>query len=107
MVSMLYACDMGKLSEEEYLGKAKAHLSKNEQEAAAIELKNVLQQNPKNAEARFLLGKYYCLEMMGKVQKSSFLESFHCLFLLLFLFLNSLENSVDRVLHVVSVQAVN
>jgi len=42
-----------------YLKNARDYLSRHEYKSAVIELKNVLQQNPDYAEARFLLGKIY------------------------------------------------
>src|SRR3712207_677150 len=42
---------------EAMLASGKDYLAKNDRSAAIIQLKNALQQNPKLAEARFLLGK--------------------------------------------------
>ncbi|HHJ80978.1 MAG TPA: tetratricopeptide repeat protein, partial [Candidatus Tenderia electrophaga] len=42
-----------------YFDKAKGYVSQQEYKSAIIELKNVLQQEPRHAEARFLLGKAY------------------------------------------------
>lgn len=42
---------------ESMLASAKDYLSKGDNKAASIQLKNVLQKDPKQAEARFLLGK--------------------------------------------------
>jgi Tfp pilus assembly protein PilF len=42
---------------ETMLSSAKAFLAKNDHKAAAIQLKNALQQDPQLAEARFLLGQ--------------------------------------------------
>lgn len=44
------------LSEQQILNKAKAYLDEDSPKSAAIELRNVLQKNGNNAEARFLLG---------------------------------------------------
>lgn len=61
-ISILCACSVSDLTDKEYLDRAKEYLSKNEHNAAAIELKNALQKNSKNAEARFLLGQYHMLK---------------------------------------------
>ncbi len=42
-----------------YLGKARDYVSQQEYKSAVIELKNALQQEPRHAEARLLLGKAY------------------------------------------------
>ena len=42
---------------EDLLSSAKAYLAKNDEKAAVIQLKNVLQKNPDLPEARFLLGQ--------------------------------------------------
>lgn len=51
----LVAC--GGDSPEKLLGSAKELLAKDDPKAAVIQIKNVLQENANNAEARFLLGK--------------------------------------------------
>ena len=51
----LSACSGG--SAESMLKSAKEHISKKESNAAVIQLKNVLQKEPANPEARYLLGK--------------------------------------------------
>lgn len=51
----LVACSGG--SPEGALSSAKSSIEKNDRKAAVIQLKNVLQQNPSQAEARYLLGK--------------------------------------------------
>lgn len=49
------ACGQG-LSEQQMLDKAKDYLTEGDPKAAALELRNVLQINNENSEARFLLG---------------------------------------------------
>ena len=49
------ACSQS-MSEQQLLDKAKTYLNENNPKAAVLELRNVLQKNHKNAEARFLLG---------------------------------------------------
>ena len=53
--AVLAAC--GDTNPEALLASGKEHLSKNDRTAAVIQLKNALQQNPKLAEARYLLGR--------------------------------------------------
>ena len=53
-LAMLAACGVG--SPEDRMASAKRYLTKNDHQAAVIELKNALQANPKLAEARLLLG---------------------------------------------------
>nr|WP_316638899.1 XrtA/PEP-CTERM system TPR-repeat protein PrsT [uncultured Roseateles sp.] len=55
MVLILAACGGG--SEKELLASARGYLAKNDSAAATIELKNLLQKDPKSAAGRFLLGK--------------------------------------------------
>lgn len=54
LTMLLAAC--GGDSPESLIASSKAYLAKNDTKAAVIQLKNALQQNPKLAEARFLLG---------------------------------------------------
>jgi len=51
----LAAC--GQRSETQMLAAASAHIEKQDSQAATIELKNVLQSNPRSAQARYMLGK--------------------------------------------------
>jgi len=44
---------------DQYLEEAKRYLQEEKTDAAVIQLKNALQQNPENIEARLLLGKIY------------------------------------------------
>jgi len=55
LVALVTACSTG-MDEAESLGKAREYYQKRDLMAASIELKNVLQANPRSAEARFLLG---------------------------------------------------
>lgn len=54
-LALLAAC--GGESDEKLLASAKAYLQKDDAKAAVIQLKTLLQQNPKSGEGRFLLGK--------------------------------------------------
>lgn len=53
---LLFAACSGD-SPEKLLNSAKQHIAEKDSKAAVIQLKNVLQKTPSNAEARFLLGK--------------------------------------------------
>jgi len=55
---LVFGCTANK-TEVEYIEGAKSYISSGEFEAAVIELKNSLADNPSGAEARFLLGKTY------------------------------------------------
>ena len=59
VVAILVACDGEKLTDLEYLAHAKEYIDAKKTKEASIELKNALRINPKNAEARWLLGKLY------------------------------------------------
>ncbi len=67
----LAATGCGEKSESELLTSARSYLDKNDPKAAAIQLKNVLQQQPSSAEARFLLGKALLETATRPVPKSS------------------------------------
>ena len=56
-LAALLLAGCGNPDEAQTLGTAKDYMAKREFKAAAIELKNVLQENPSSAEARYLLGK--------------------------------------------------
>ena len=58
VISLLAGCE-SKLSDAEYVEKAQAYLDQGEVKAASIELKNAIQRNPENAQARWLLGKLH------------------------------------------------
>ncbi|HEY2986144.1 MAG TPA: XrtA/PEP-CTERM system TPR-repeat protein PrsT [Candidatus Binatia bacterium] len=54
------ACDQTKrYTEQEYVQRARDFQAQGKLESAVIELRNALQQNPKNAEARLRLGEIY------------------------------------------------
>jgi len=55
LVALVTACSTG-MDEAESLSKAREYYQNRDLMAASIELKNVLQTNPRSAEARFLLG---------------------------------------------------
>ncbi|MFO1428961.1 MAG: XrtA/PEP-CTERM system TPR-repeat protein PrsT [Candidatus Competibacteraceae bacterium] len=50
---------VGKMSDTEYVERARQYQNKGDLQAAVIDLKNALQQNPANVEARLLLGTLY------------------------------------------------
>ncbi len=56
--AFLYGCSE-QVSDVEYLQRAKNNQNQGNLEAAVVELKNALNQNPNNPEARFLLGTIY------------------------------------------------
>jgi putative PEP-CTERM system TPR-repeat lipoprotein len=58
---VLVACGEAKLTDVELVQRAKQYQAAGDMKASMIELKNALQQNPKNAEARLLLGELYLL----------------------------------------------
>lgn len=55
MLAALTAC--GQRSEQDLLASAQKRMAQKDSAGAAIELKNLLQQSPDNAQARYLLGK--------------------------------------------------
>lgn len=58
--SILQGCDSSpNLSEQEYIQRAKNFEDKGDLKASVIELKNALQKNPDNPQARLLLGEIY------------------------------------------------
>src|SRR6266478_1444400 len=66
-VTFFSGCDRLKnYTDVEHIQRAKQLQDKGETQAAVIEVKNALQKNPKNAEARWLLGEYYVQQGAGK-----------------------------------------
>ena len=57
----LVACGKTDVSDIEHVNRAKQYQSTGDFKATLIELKSALQQNPKNSEARLLLGELYVL----------------------------------------------
>jgi tetratricopeptide (TPR) repeat protein len=57
LILCLYSCDGAVEREEKYLQKANTYFSDENYQKAKVEIKNVLQINPKNSKARVLLGK--------------------------------------------------
>jgi cellulose synthase operon protein C len=55
--ALIVGCSSGGEDPDKLVASAKEYLQKNDAKAAAIQLKNALQQKPEMAEARFLLGK--------------------------------------------------
>jgi len=58
---VLVACAKTGISDAEHVNRAKQYQTVVNLKASLIELKNALQQNPKNSEARLLLGELYVL----------------------------------------------
>ncbi len=57
IIMLLVACEGGLvLTDAEYVKRAQEHLDNGQLQEAVIELKNALQTNPQNAQARWLLG---------------------------------------------------
>ena len=66
-VGGITGCEQGReYSESEHIQRAKVFQDKGEWAAAVIEAKNALQQNPQNAEARWLLGDLYSSLGLGR-----------------------------------------
>lgn len=68
-------CDVGLLSEDEHINRAKDYQEAREWQFAFIELKNALKQNPKNPEARWLLGQMYLELKQGEAAESELLKA--------------------------------
>jgi len=56
---LLASCGKGSTTATEYLERGKQYFANGEYQAAVIEYKNAVQQDPKNLEARLQLGEYY------------------------------------------------
>jgi putative PEP-CTERM system TPR-repeat lipoprotein len=59
VIALASGCGEIEMSEQEHLQRAKQFAETGQWRASIIELKSALQQNPENAEARWLLGKSY------------------------------------------------
>ena len=61
LISLMWGCaeEGGKLTDRQYLDRARVQVDKGALREATIELKNALSVNPKNKEARWLLGTTY------------------------------------------------
>ena len=62
----LAGCDEASVSEAEFIESARGYIEAGEHETAAIELRNALQTNPDNPDARFLLGEVFLF--LGQVE---------------------------------------
>jgi putative PEP-CTERM system TPR-repeat lipoprotein len=63
----LGACDQTKrYTDQEYVQKAREFQDQGKLDSAVIDLKNALQKNPKNSEARLLLGEVYVSQGLGE-----------------------------------------
>jgi len=60
--TLIGGCSDSKIESQKLVNEAKQYIEKRDLRAATIELKNALQENTENGEARFLLGQLY-LEM--------------------------------------------
>lgn len=69
-------CDkLRNFSEQELVQRAKDFQNKGDIKASVIELKNVLQKNPNNAEARWLLGEIYIQASQGNEAEKELLKA--------------------------------
>lgn len=58
LLSGMFACSEGDTTDI-HINKAKIYIAENKIDESVIELKNAIKKSPKNAEARFLLGRLY------------------------------------------------
>ena len=58
LLSGMLACSKGDTTDT-HINKAKIYIAENKVDESVIELKNAIKKSPKNAEARFLLGRLY------------------------------------------------
>jgi Tfp pilus assembly protein PilF len=63
---LLYTGIVLAMTSEDYLREAENYLAKGEIQAAVIQLKNALQQDPDNVRARLRLGKIYLRAGQGR-----------------------------------------
>ena len=68
IIFFLYACGGGENRQVKYLERAKNYFDEENFDKARIEARNVLQINPKNIEARYILGKINIEE--GDIRKA-------------------------------------
>ena len=66
-----FHCLWWEKTEADYLNSAKKYLENGDIKAATIELKNTIQQNPSNFEARYLLCKLYLSDQQGALAERS------------------------------------
>ena len=71
LLLMLAACGSFGMNDQQLLERAAEHTNNGEIQAAVIELKNVLQRSPNNAEARYRLASIY-LEYEDLILKTLF-----------------------------------
>ncbi|WP_158070173.1 XrtA/PEP-CTERM system TPR-repeat protein PrsT [Motiliproteus sp. MSK22-1] len=64
LLGLVSGCDIQK-TDAEYITEVKNLLAQSQDREALIELKNALQSNPENAEARYLLAKVYLRSQVG------------------------------------------
>jgi putative PEP-CTERM system TPR-repeat lipoprotein len=71
VVLALGACNPSQnYTDQEYVQKAKEFQDQGKQDSALIELKNALQKNPKNAEARWRLAEVYISKSQGELAEN-------------------------------------
>lgn len=62
---ILSGCGVFESSDKDHIENAKEYIDKGNVQGGIIELKNALQKNPENAEARWMLGKIYVKASLG------------------------------------------